>query len=85
MFWIMGWKYQAGLGLISTFVIIWVTSAEVTQVRLCFKYSPCFFLSFFLFNFGYLFSVLLPRRGRKKKGQLNLCVLVNEMEENSTS
>ncbi|KAG6770838.1 hypothetical protein POTOM_026537 [Populus tomentosa] len=28
----MGWKYKAGLGLISTFVIIWVTSAEVTQL-----------------------------------------------------
>lgn len=27
----MGWKYKAGLGLISTVVIIWVTSAEVTQ------------------------------------------------------
>ncbi|KAJ6383099.1 hypothetical protein OIU77_031512 [Salix suchowensis] len=27
----MGWKYKAGLVLISTVVIIWVTSAEVTQ------------------------------------------------------
>jgi solute carrier family 35 protein F5 len=44
VFWIMGWKYKAGLGLISTVVIIWVTSAEVTQVRLRFIYSPCFFL-----------------------------------------
>lgn len=48
VFWIMGWKYKAGLGLISTVVIIWVTSAEVTQVRLRFIYSPCFFLSFCL-------------------------------------
>jgi solute carrier family 35 protein F5 len=48
VFWIMGWKYTAGLGLISTVVIIWVTSAEVTQVRLRFIYSPCFFLSFCL-------------------------------------
>lgn len=27
----MGWKYQAGLGLIGTVVFIWVASAEVTQ------------------------------------------------------
>ncbi|KAL2544616.1 EamA-like transporter family [Forsythia ovata] len=27
----MGWKYKAGLGLIGAFVLIWVTSAEVTQ------------------------------------------------------
>jgi hypothetical protein len=29
----MGWKYNAGLGLIGTVVFIWVTSAEITQVR----------------------------------------------------
>ncbi|CAN4076759.1 unnamed protein product [Withania somnifera] len=28
----MGWKYKAGLFLISAVVVIWVTSAEVTQV-----------------------------------------------------
>lgn len=28
----MGWRYKAGLFLIVTVVIIWVTSAEVTQV-----------------------------------------------------
>lgn len=27
----MGWKYKAGLGMIGAFVLIWVTSAEVTQ------------------------------------------------------
>ncbi|KAH9798717.1 EamA domain-containing protein [Citrus sinensis] len=27
----MGWKYQAGLGLIGAFVLIWITSAEITQ------------------------------------------------------
>ncbi|CAI9784773.1 unnamed protein product [Fraxinus pennsylvanica] len=27
----MAWKYKAGLGLIGAFVLIWVTSAEVTQ------------------------------------------------------
>lgn len=31
LFWVMGWKYKAGLGLIGTFVFIWVTSAEITQ------------------------------------------------------
>jgi hypothetical protein len=28
----MSWKYKAGLFLIGTVVVIWVTSAEVTQV-----------------------------------------------------
>ncbi|KAJ6406200.1 hypothetical protein OIU84_009846, partial [Salix udensis] len=27
----MGWRYKAGLFLIAAVVIIWVTSAEVTQ------------------------------------------------------
>lgn len=31
MFLVMGWKYQAGLGLIGAFVLIWITSAEITQ------------------------------------------------------
>lgn len=31
---VMGWRYRAGLFLISAVVIIWVTSAEVTQVCL---------------------------------------------------
>ena len=29
---VMDWRYQAGLGLIGAFVIIWVASAEITQV-----------------------------------------------------
>ena len=29
----MGWRYKAGLFLIGTVVVIWVTSAEVTQVH----------------------------------------------------
>jgi hypothetical protein len=29
----MGWRYKAGLVLIGSVVLIWVTSAEVTQVR----------------------------------------------------
>lgn len=32
MLWVMGWKYNAGLGLIGSVVFIWVTSAEITQV-----------------------------------------------------
>lgn len=28
----MGWRYRAGLFLIAAVVVIWVTSAEVTQV-----------------------------------------------------
>lgn len=31
--WMMGWRYKAGLFLIAAVVIIWVTSAEVTQVK----------------------------------------------------
>lgn len=31
MFGVMGWKYNAGLGLIGIIVFIWVASAEVTQ------------------------------------------------------
>lgn len=30
----MSWKYRAGLFLIAAVVVIWVTSAEVTQVSL---------------------------------------------------
>ena len=41
----MGWKYKAGLGFIATFVVIWVSSAEVTQVRL----SHTFLFLFFFF------------------------------------
>lgn len=29
---LMGWRYRFGLGLIGTFVFIWVGTAEVTQV-----------------------------------------------------
>jgi hypothetical protein len=43
----MGWRYKAGLFLIAAVVIIWVTSAEVTQVILTLFFShifPFFFL-----------------------------------------
>jgi hypothetical protein len=33
----MNWKYNAGLLLIAAVVVIWVTSAEVTQVS---TFSP---------------------------------------------
>lgn len=33
----MSWKYKAGLFLIGAVVVIWVTSAEVTQVRFLFS------------------------------------------------
>lgn len=37
----MSWRYRAGLVLIGAVVIIWVSSAEVTQVR--FILVICFF------------------------------------------
>ena len=38
----MGWRYKAGLFLIAAVVIIWVTSAEVTQVILTLFFSNIF-------------------------------------------
>lgn len=40
----MGWRYRAGLGMIGAFVLIWVTSAEVTQVRPWFSRPYMFIL-----------------------------------------
>ncbi|XP_015572561.2 thiamine-repressible mitochondrial transport protein THI74 [Ricinus communis] len=42
----MGWRYQAGLGLIGTVVLIWVASAEVTQ-NIFEKYKQPFALTYF--------------------------------------
>lgn len=41
---VMGWRYKAGLFLIAAVVVIWVTSAEVTQVRFLsnFSFDYCF-------------------------------------------
>lgn len=39
----MGWRYKAGLFLIGTVVIIWVTSAEVTQVLIHCLLNSSFF------------------------------------------
>lgn len=33
---VMGWRYKVGLLLIGSVVVIWVASAEVTQVVACF-------------------------------------------------
>ncbi|CAL2233545.1 unnamed protein product [Prunus armeniaca] len=41
----MGWKYNAGLGLIGTVVFIWVASAEVTQ-RIFTEYKQPFALTY---------------------------------------
>ncbi|XP_050216517.1 thiamine-repressible mitochondrial transport protein THI74-like [Mercurialis annua] len=41
----MGWRYQAGLGLIGTVVFIWVASAEVTQ-NIFEKYKQPFALTY---------------------------------------
>ncbi|KAM7490633.1 hypothetical protein LguiA_033554 [Lonicera macranthoides] len=41
----MGWKYQAGLGLIGTFVFIWVTSAEITQ-KIFLEYKQPFAITY---------------------------------------
>lgn len=45
MFWKMGWKYNAGLGLIGTVVCIWVTAAEITQ-RIFTEYKQPFVLTY---------------------------------------
>ncbi|KAJ0090704.1 hypothetical protein Patl1_12609 [Pistacia atlantica] len=41
----MGWKYNAGLGLIGSVVFIWVTSAEITQ-RIFAEYRQPFALTY---------------------------------------
>ncbi|XP_059658279.1 thiamine-repressible mitochondrial transport protein THI74-like [Cornus florida] len=41
----MGWRYNAGLGLIGTVVIIWVASAEVTQ-KIFVEYKQPFALTY---------------------------------------
>lgn len=41
----MGWKYQIGLGLIGAFVLIWVSSAEITQ-RIFTEYKQPFALTY---------------------------------------
>ncbi|OMO90651.1 Drug/metabolite transporter [Corchorus olitorius] len=42
---VMGWKYNAGLGLIGTVVFIWVASAEITQ-RIFTDYKQPFALTY---------------------------------------
>ena len=56
----MGWRYKAGLFLIGAVVIIWVTSAEVTQViiNLFFTFS-LFIYSSFLLRIGLLLDIWL--------------------------
>ncbi|XP_020210089.1 uncharacterized transporter C405.03c isoform X2 [Cajanus cajan] len=41
----MGWRYNAGLGLIGAFVLIWVSSAEITQ-RIFVEYKQPFALTY---------------------------------------
>ncbi|KAJ0031666.1 hypothetical protein Pint_12531 [Pistacia integerrima] len=45
VWWVMGWKYNAGLGLIGSVVFIWVTSAEITQ-RIFAEYRQPFALTY---------------------------------------
>ncbi|KAM1133498.1 hypothetical protein ACFX19_043448 [Malus domestica] len=52
----MGWKYNAGLGLIGTVVFIWVASAEVTQ-RIFSEYKQPFSLTYLGVS---LMAVYLP-------------------------
>lgn len=56
----MGWKYNAGLGLIGAFVFIWVASAEVTQVIKAFSFALFLFLFGGIIEFSLgLFCVLM--------------------------
>ncbi|CAK9168953.1 unnamed protein product [Ilex paraguariensis] len=41
----MGWRYKAGLGLIGVVVLIWVTSAEITQ-KIFAEYKHPFVLTY---------------------------------------
>ncbi|KAL3844067.1 hypothetical protein ACJIZ3_001470 [Penstemon smallii] len=52
----MGWRYRAGLGLIGAFVLIWVTSAEVTQ-KIFTEYRQPFVLTYMWIS---LMVVFLP-------------------------
>lgn len=52
----MGWEYGAGLGMIGTFVLIWVTSAEVTQ-KIFVEYRQPFALTYMWIS---LMVVFLP-------------------------
>lgn len=45
----MSWRYRAGLFLIGAVVIIWVSSAEVTQVRFSSNVSLFLYVFFFLY------------------------------------
>ncbi|XP_024026623.1 uncharacterized transporter C405.03c isoform X2 [Morus notabilis] len=52
----MGWRYKAGLGLIGTFVFLWVSHAEVTQ-RIFEEYKQPFALTYLGVS---LMAILLP-------------------------
>lgn len=52
----MGWRYRAGLGMIGAFVLIWVTSAEVTQ-KIFTEYRQPFALTYLWIS---LMVVFLP-------------------------
>ncbi|XP_073275105.1 thiamine-repressible mitochondrial transport protein THI74-like [Primulina huaijiensis] len=52
----MGWEYRAGLGMIGTFVLIWVTSAEVTQ-KIFVEYRQPFALTYTWIS---LMAVFIP-------------------------
>ncbi|KAH6836273.1 EamA-like transporter family [Perilla frutescens var. hirtella] len=52
----MGWRYRAGLGMIGSFVLIWVTSAEVTQ-KIFTEYRQPFALTYLWIS---LMVVYLP-------------------------
>ncbi|KAI3473007.1 hypothetical protein Pfo_030090 [Paulownia fortunei] len=52
----MGWRYKAGLGMIGAFVLIWVSSAEVTQ-KIFTEYRQPFALTYLWIS---LMVVYLP-------------------------
>ncbi|XP_073131857.1 thiamine-repressible mitochondrial transport protein THI74-like [Henckelia pumila] len=52
----MGWEYKAGLGMIGAFVLIWVTSAEVTQ-KIFAEYRQPFALTYVWIS---LMAIFLP-------------------------
>ena len=54
----MGWRYKAGLALIGTVVVIWVTSAEVTQVVSLSSGSKFQDFQFYFISWSFLLNVL---------------------------
>lgn len=88
----MGWRYNAGLALIGAFVLIWVGSAEITQVCIMvfmflffFSFLPpllflrFFFMLFYFYVIGCVLKMLCFCKRRVGKQNLNFSNILNCM------